>query len=630
MGIALARRTECLLLALLVPVATAVAAQPAAPQATRAAQFDQVLQRVVGPASMDAVPEAYEADLDRLHQLLPAGDRARAVQFRSVYCTSARWKDPRQGLAYADEALRQASAMHDLASQGRARFCRATFLSSTQGLQQSIAEWTRAIALLEGSPERQLLAEMYVARGSDYSARGEQAHALLDFQRARAGFRAAGIHHEIDALMLQIAVTYRRIGSWAQAERYFTQALAKQRAQQHWSQVITYLVQLGWLHEESGDSHKAAAAFQQAIDTALQHRKPEDLGNPRLGLAWSQTSLGLADAALATLATLQQDPAAGAEDIHGILLMASGRALAAKGLHRAALQHYQEARPLIERGGNLRYLSTLYLAQSSSEEALGMDKQALANLKHYSSLHQDLQQKMRLEQSRLLDYESEIQRRDFENQRLRAEARSQQQQVQSLQRERRWQLLALGFGVLLTLLLVILIWRQLRHARRLRLQAMTDLLTQTMSRRAIEAVLDDSLRSAHQTQQPLAVMLLDLDYFKAVNDRYGHPAGDRVLRDAAAHWKEQLRNQDALGRFGGEEFLVVCPDADLAQAQAIATRLLDATRTLRFAGIAADFRITTSIGIAQALPADSRETLLARADTLLYQAKQQGRDRVMA
>ena len=126
----------------------------------------------------------------------------------------------------------------------------------------------------------------------------------------------------------------------------------------------------------------------------------------------------------------------------------------------------------------------------------------------------------------------------------------------------------------------------------------------------------------------MTVLLLDLDHFKQVNDQYGHAAGDAVLRATVEAWQAQLRGRDALGRVGGEEFAVVCAEAGLEQARAIAARLLEATRLLRLPGIDRALRVSTSIGIAMAQPGDTRETLFARADAALYRAKQQGRDRV--
>lgn len=630
MGITLRYRTLGLLLALL--PATCVLAtefQAASPTPSRAAQFDAVFHEVIGPGSMDMTYEAYEADLQQLRALLPIGDRAREVQFRSVYCGSDAWKDTKQGLAYTDDAQRRAREARDLASQARAQFCRVGYVQLLQGTRQALAEANRLVALLQDSQERQLYGEALVQRGGLLSQLGEQAKALLDFQRARASFREAGIDHEVDALLLDMAIAYRRIGDWTQAERYFTNSLKQVQDKQDWDHVVTDLVQLGYLYDESGKPQEAKTAFERAITAAVRSKSALSVANARVGLASAQISLGEHDAALDTLMQASADFRAAQSDGNSdMLLLLTGQALAGKGQHQEALARYAAALPLIEKDGNQRYLALLYQARAASNEALGQPAAALADIKRYSALQTTLQGKMRLEQSRLLEYEYEIRRREFENRRLRAEADAKQQQLTAMEHVRRWQTLALLLGVVLVAMLAGLSWRQWRRSRQLRILAMADTLTGAASRISIEKTAERALAQASRDGTPVTLLLLDLDYFKAVNDRHGHAAGDAVLRAAVQAWQEQLRGRDALGRIGGEEFAVVCAGATREQAQVIANRLLDATRALRLPDIDPELRVGTSIGIAEAAPDEASEALFARADAALYRAKQLGRNRV--
>ena len=98
---------------------------------------------------------------------------------------------------------------------------------------------------------------------------------------------------------------------------------------------------------------------------------------------------------------------------------------------------------------------------------------------------------------------------------------------------------------------------------------------------------------------PLSLLMLDLDHFKAINDRYGHAAGDKVLRATTGAWQAQLRGRDPLGRVGGEEFVVVCPDTTLEQALVVANRLRESANVLRFDEIDPALRVSVSIGAAQ-------------------------------
>ncbi|MFT3897624.1 MAG: diguanylate cyclase [Thermomonas sp.] len=603
----------------------AVEPQPPTP----AAEFDTVFQRVVGPASLEASTPEYERDLDRLRGLLPGVDATREVRFRSVFCGSTRWKDVARGLTYSEQALQAARETGDRASQARALVCRSNFMMLRDGSRHALPDLDRALETLDDQNEPQLEGEILVMRADLRSLIGEQAQAMLDFQRARAAFRDSGIGHEVDRLLQGMATTYRRMGDYAQAAAYLEQSKADLEAKQDWEGLAVNLIQFGFLHDEAGEPDKARAAFEEAIRVATTHGDDADRNGALLGLAEAQIALDQPQAARATLhEAATRFAAAGDDSSKDMLLLLGGQALARQGLHEDALKHYAMAQPLMEAAGNQRYLALLHRARATSLEALHRDGEALAEYKRYNALEQELQGKMRLEQGRLLQYEYEIRRRDFENQRLRAERQAQAQQLQDLQRLRRWQTLAMACGLLLAALLAAFAWRQWRKSRRMRALALVDSLTGTATRRAFDATVADALAEARRTGAPLSLLALDLDRFKNINDRYGHPAGDRVLAATSHAWQALLRDHDLLARVGGEEFVVVCPNTQLDKARGIAARLLEATEALRFEDIDPALRVGVSIGLAQATADDTVATLLARADAALYRAKQGGRGRV--
>ena len=613
--------------ATLASVPTQVGASDAT--ATREDAFDATLEKVVGPTSMEASSTEYEGYMKRLQALLPAGDPLRDARFRSVYCGSRSWKDAERALAYSNEALRRARNLHDIASEARAMLCRAQYIMAVSGSQRGLPEYDKVVALLLNSREQQLLAETLELRGDTLSLLGEQARAMLDFQRARAAYRAAGINHEIETLMFSIAVAYRRVGDFPQAERFFNSAISRMQDKQQWEDLVSNYIQLGFLHAESGAPDKAQAAFRNAIIVANQQKDQTGLNGAHLGLADSQITLGEPDAALETLAQARAgfiaEKDASSDDQ---LLVLTGQALAKQGEHDAALAHFKLAMPLIQRDGNDRYLATIYKLQAASQEALGQTDTALEVYKRYTDMQMKLQGKMRLEQSRMLEYESEIRRRDFENRQLRADAQAKQLQVVALERVRHWQALSLLLAALFVALLGSLAWRQWKKSRSLRNQAMTDPLTSVASRIGIEHEIEQAIEHAARTDSPLSLLMLDLDHFKSINDRFGHATGDRVLRDVAATWHTQLRGRDPLGRIGGEEFVVVCKETSLDQALLVAARLREALHGLRFDDVDTSLGVTVSIGAASYKQGETREDLLASADAALYRAKQRGRDRI--
>lgn len=157
--------------------------------------------------------------------------------------------------------------------------------------------------------------------------------------------------------------------------------------------------------------------------------------------------------------------------------------------------------------------------------------------------------------------------------------------------------------------------------------AIRDALTDTWNRRHIDALLRAELQRKTRIGGALCACLVDLDHFKSINDRFGHLVGDAVLRRVAQTLKTELRLIDQLGRFGGEEFLVVLPGASLDDARACAERLRGSVADLTMLADADD-RVTVSIGIAECEAAEDYEPFLARVDAALYRAKRAGRNRV--
>jgi len=158
--------------------------------------------------------------------------------------------------------------------------------------------------------------------------------------------------------------------------------------------------------------------------------------------------------------------------------------------------------------------------------------------------------------------------------------------------------------------------------------ANVDELTQTFNRRAILSLVAREHRNVSGSGGVFSVAMLDLDHFKAVNDRCGHLVGDRILSRFSRLLTAGLRDCDRLGRYGGEEFLVLLPGAGAGQAEAILERIRDMITAHRWSAIHPDARITVSAGVATFQHGDSVESLLARADAALYEAKRQGRNRV--
>jgi len=151
----------------------------------------------------------------------------------------------------------------------------------------------------------------------------------------------------------------------------------------------------------------------------------------------------------------------------------------------------------------------------------------------------------------------------------------------------------------------------------------TERLTGLGNRRRVEEALQTEVLRARRYGKPFSIILLDIDHFKAINDNFGHQAGDNVLIAIAGLLTRTARETDVVGRWGGEEFLLVCPETEIAVVAALAERLRTEFTTTDFPLVG---QVTSSFGVAAFVQGDSWKTLVERADEALYRAKDNGRN----
>jgi diguanylate cyclase (GGDEF)-like protein len=159
-----------------------------------------------------------------------------------------------------------------------------------------------------------------------------------------------------------------------------------------------------------------------------------------------------------------------------------------------------------------------------------------------------------------------------------------------------------------------------------------DALTQAHNRRAMLEFLDRELTRSHRHHRPVSLLLMDIDHFKSINDKYGHLAGDATLRDFSQIVRSIVRREDLFARYGGEEFALVLVEAGPVEAKEVGERIRHMIETHVFRYRDQEFHVTVSIGVAATTGGESLTTteMLRRADEKLYEAKRSGRNRVVA
>ena len=189
-----------------------------------------------------------------------------------------------------------------------------------------------------------------------------------------------------------------------------------------------------------------------------------------------------------------------------------------------------------------------------------------------------------------------------------------------------------GFAIIV----LFLLWRQFtlkRHAKKLKafnkqLQhySTVDHLTQVFNRRTIEKLLHTEIEKANLIESPLTLVIFDIDHFKNINDTFGHPAGDRVLKELAGHVSGSIRQTDHFGRWGGEEFIIILPGTDANGGLRLTENLSGSIERFDF-GL--EHQVTASFGIGQHQAKEEMDAFVLRVDACLFEAKQQGRNRIV-
>jgi diguanylate cyclase (GGDEF)-like protein len=188
-------------------------------------------------------------------------------------------------------------------------------------------------------------------------------------------------------------------------------------------------------------------------------------------------------------------------------------------------------------------------------------------------------------------------------------------------------------SVFVSLLLVVVHRVLLRNLyvrqRELEVLSTTDRLTGLFNRAMFFDRLAEEIARARRHKHALCVLMVDADYFKMINDTLGHQAGDGVLRELARQLRTALRAIDIAARYGGEEFAVLLPHTSLADAFIVVERLRKAAHAIASPGVPGRPHVTVSLGVAELMPDENADALMARADAALYEAKRQGRDRAV-
>jgi diguanylate cyclase (GGDEF)-like protein len=301
----------------------------------------------------------------------------------------------------------------------------------------------------------------------------------------------------------------------------------------------------------------------------------------------------------------------------------------AKGRAEKALNTWNEV--LDHEGADLlpSRVASLYQWRARANAALHNYRDAYADLTEYARRYAAANDAERTKAAAALrarfETDREIERNALLKRELDVSREHSQRQAQAL----RWNAIVVTSGVLVIALLIYFLIVNRRYRQQLVKLASQDGLTGLPNRRRTAELATSALADATAMQTPLTIAIIDMDHFKIINDRCGHATGDFVLKEFARVGRESLRESDVLGRWGGEEFLLVMPGATLEFAMASLERMRTLVFGIRLPASGAGMRVSLSAGLATSLRhGRSLDEMIARADSALYVAKNEGRDLV--
>lgn len=611
-----------------------------APGATAAgvSRLILLLAAFLVPAN-DTVAQSSAVDLEAQ---LPTAVGNRRVNVLNELAALIVEREPQRALALTGEALELAQSLGNRAGEAAARFGNGDGHRVLGNHRAALEEYGAALRLHEKLDNQFEKGRSLRRLGDLHYFIADLERALRLYDEALKVFEALAESGRTPRARIQVAHLLTTIGNvlkdsnnLAEALDYYRRSQAVYRAEDYAIGIRGSVYNIGSILQQQGMVAEAEEQYRQALDMALAEddRYLESLVLNSLGsLGMERGALEEAEALFLRALDISRDSGRkrGTLSNYKSLLELSRR----RGNHVAALEYARQAEKLATELEDGRILADLVHEKSRVLEDMGNHVGALADVRRYLELRDELFSEMRL--------------RQVDELRLRFETEAKEREIEALKKEKTLQkllILVVAAGLMVAVAFLVLVGRagrmRARSARaiaeknaelsaaysRMEELSRTDELTKISNRRAVMERLRHEQDRSGRSGRPYCIVLADVDDFKRWNDRFGHACGDALLVALAERLGGAVRAQDLIGRWGGEEFLVVLPDTRLEGAIRVAEKLrvLASAEPFMFEGNAIVLTLTAGVSEGGQVPVD--ETL-RRADGALYTGKRRGKNRV--
>ena len=537
---------------------------------------------------------------------------------RRARCEQLLQDDSEAALAPLQRAITLFCALDDSSGAAEAVNLLANLHASRQEGELALAQYHRGLALRRELGDRVGEAGLLNNIGSVLRDMGQFADALtylfmsLELAEAQSDMRATAY------ALANIGGVLAELEDGARATEYHLRALSLARQTPDRSLESSILTSLGRLLIRSGHTDEARRHLERALELARRGRHLADTGLALLGLGLAHQQAQAYDRAerllLESLALIRRSQHRAAE---AELLLALGRNRWLKGAADAAVSLLTQALGLTAALRTDPIAGKLHELLSQIHEEQGRVAQALHHVRQFLACQQRIHGRDTQRRVRALLGRAELERAQLhaENERRRGDELASALDAARESERHKQQLLA----------------QLSQQSEMLRQLAREDGLTGLANRRWLDAQLDRERERARRYRHALSVAMIDIDHFKSVNDRFSHRVGDEVLRRVGRLLRDACRGGDIIGRYGGEEFMVVLVETPLATALTVCEKLRQRVAGLDLSDLHPDLaRVTVSIGLAGDAEDPVAADLVHAADQQLYRAKAEGRNRVCA